>query len=223
MMKPCCTCHQMKTLSNFCNNKQAADGLSAQCRACAKKYRETHKEEKKGYPSSTPEYRTAYINDNREHTNELRRKRWKKNPEPYRKQGRESHARNRDKRLAAQRIYYRDNFDHIRNRNRIWSKNNKERIYLSNRKRVKQLKGVNITQNQVNDLLMQNGNKCAYCSIIVKSGVNLHMDHIIPLCRGGAHSIENLAPACATCNLKKGRMTAEEFMARRAYEAQGGI
>jgi 5-methylcytosine-specific restriction endonuclease McrA len=31
-----------------------------------------------------------------------------------------------------------------------------------------------------------------------------HIDHIIPLSRGGRHSIGNLAPACAACNLKKG-------------------
>jgi len=33
---------------------------------------------------------------------------------------------------------------------------------------------------------------------------NRHVDHVIPLCKNGSHSVENLAVACATCNLKKG-------------------
>src|SRR5690554_4089856 len=38
--------------------------------------------------------------------------------------------------------------------------------------------------------------RCAYCGA---SGP-LHMDHIVPLARGGRHGIGNLLPACASCN-----------------------
>lgn len=40
---------------------------------------------------------------------------------------------------------------------------------------------------------------CAYCG-----GLYEHDDHIIPLFRGGTHTLDNLAPACAKCNLSKG-------------------
>lgn len=39
---------------------------------------------------------------------------------------------------------------------------------------------------------------CIYCG-----APSQHLDHIIPLSRGGAHSISNLVAACATCNLSK--------------------
>ncbi len=29
------------------------------------------------------------------------------------------------------------------------------------------------------------------------------MDHILPLSRGGSHSIDNVVPACHTCNRSK--------------------
>jgi len=29
------------------------------------------------------------------------------------------------------------------------------------------------------------------------------MDHVLPIAAGGAHSIENLVPACAHCNATK--------------------
>jgi len=32
---------------------------------------------------------------------------------------------------------------------------------------------------------------------------NIHIDHIIPLSRGGTHSIGNLQPLCAYCNISK--------------------
>jgi 5-methylcytosine-specific restriction endonuclease McrA len=41
---------------------------------------------------------------------------------------------------------------------------------------------------------------CAYCGIRPYE----HLDHVVPLIRGGVHSIGNLLPACAPCNLTKG-------------------
>lgn len=42
-------------------------------------------------------------------------------------------------------------------------------------------------------------NSCAYCG----APGDLHMDHIVPLSRGGRHSIGNVVPACQRCNLSK--------------------
>jgi 5-methylcytosine-specific restriction endonuclease McrA len=41
-------------------------------------------------------------------------------------------------------------------------------------------------------------------------------DHRTPVCRGGMTTIDNLVLACRECNLTKGDMTAEEFVATRA-------
>lgn len=43
---------------------------------------------------------------------------------------------------------------------------------------------------------------CYLCGKLLDGEV--HLDHIIPLARGGAHSQDNLAPTHATCNLRKG-------------------
>jgi 5-methylcytosine-specific restriction endonuclease McrA len=40
---------------------------------------------------------------------------------------------------------------------------------------------------------------CVYCG-----GPYEHSDHIMPLALGGEHSVENLLPLCADCNLSKG-------------------
>lgn len=38
-----------------------------------------------------------------------------------------------------------------------------------------------------------------------------HVDHIFPLSKGGGYEIENLAPACISCNSSKSDMTLDEF------------
>lgn len=47
--------------------------------------------------------------------------------------------------------------------------------------------------------LARHDHRCAYCG----SGGKLTQDHIIPLARGGRHSIGNLIPACGRCNSSK--------------------
>ncbi len=45
---------------------------------------------------------------------------------------------------------------------------------------------------------------CYLCGTPVWQGVNLHMDHVIPVARDGVHCADNLRPACASCNHRKG-------------------
>ena len=39
----------------------------------------------------------------------------------------------------------------------------------------------------------------------------LHIDHVVPIARGGAHTMDNLRPACSSCNLMKNRSTLDEY------------
>jgi 5-methylcytosine-specific restriction endonuclease McrA len=52
---------------------------------------------------------------------------------------------------------------------------------------------------------------CAYCGGN-KGGI--HMDHVIPISRGGRHAIGNVLPACQTCNLSKGAKLLAEWKRR---------
>lgn len=42
------------------------------------------------------------------------------------------------------------------------------------------------------------------CNICGKADVALTIDHIIPLSKGGTHTVENVQPLCVNCNCKKG-------------------
>lgn len=43
---------------------------------------------------------------------------------------------------------------------------------------------------------------CYYCKTTIE-GIKCHIDHVLPISRGGAHSIENLCVSCSKCNLSK--------------------
>ncbi len=58
--------------------------------------------------------------------------------------------------------------------------------------------------------------RCFYCG---EKSLKLHQEHMTPLSRGGSHTAENIVPACATCNKRKGVKTAEEFNAERPANA----
>jgi 5-methylcytosine-specific restriction endonuclease McrA len=51
---------------------------------------------------------------------------------------------------------------------------------------------------------------CAYC----RQRKPLTMDHVIPLSRGGRHSLGNLLPACASCNSSKSSRFITEWRAQ---------
>lgn len=59
--------------------------------------------------------------------------------------------------------------------------------------------------------------RCAYCG---ESGL-LTMDHVVPISRGGRHSIGNVVPACGPCNFGKHTSLAIEW--RRRLDERGGV
>ncbi len=52
------------------------------------------------------------------------------------------------------------------------------------------------------------GGRCQYCLMDQSlQGASFHVEHIIPLCRGGVTELPNLALACPSCNLRKADRT----------------
>lgn len=67
------------------------------------------------------------------------------------------------------------------------------------RARQRNLAAYKVTARDWRRLCARYHNRCAYCG---GSGP-LQRDHIVPISRGGQHSIGNLLPACKRCNLSK--------------------
>ena len=54
------------------------------------------------------------------------------------------------------------------------------------------------------DILKRDGYKCKICGRGAEDGVKLHVDHIVPIVKGGKTVPENLQTLCQDCNLGKG-------------------
>lgn len=53
-------------------------------------------------------------------------------------------------------------------------------------------------------VLKRDGNRCQICGRTVNDGVKLHIDHIIPVSKGGKTTLSNLRVLCDMCNMGKG-------------------
>lgn len=57
------------------------------------------------------------------------------------------------------------------------------------------------------NILRRDGHRCQYCG---RTDVSLTVDHIIPKCRAGEDTWENLVTACVECNNNKGDRTPDD-------------
>jgi 5-methylcytosine-specific restriction endonuclease McrA len=55
------------------------------------------------------------------------------------------------------------------------------------------------------------GGKCHYCAVELTLEGVWHIEHKMPRARGGRSTYENLTAACASCNMRKHTLTADEF------------
>lgn len=59
------------------------------------------------------------------------------------------------------------------------------------------------------DVIDRYSDHCAYCD----TGEFEHLDHYVPVSQGGPHTLENVRPSCAKCNLAKWSSDPLEFAA----------
>lgn len=64
--------------------------------------------------------------------------------------------------------------------------------------------------DQKREIFRRDGYTCQYCGHR-GNALTLHVDHVIPLRRGGTDDPENLTTACWSCNLEKGTRTGLEY------------
>jgi 5-methylcytosine-specific restriction endonuclease McrA len=144
-----------------------------------------------------------YRERNRDRTNERNRAAWPTKKERSREASRLWRSRNKE-RLKA---YYAE----WRERNRAtlyahlaaWQTQNKDKVraYLQiSQNRRRKAPGDGISRDQWLAIRSAYQFRCVYCGIRKE---RLTMDHVIPLSRDGVDAIENIVPACRSCNARK--------------------
>lgn len=199
-MKTCSRCKQEKPLADFAATEY-------RCRACmrekARAYREAHPDKVKA----------SQIKYNQTDKAKQRSRRF------YESGGKEKQAawakENADRVRAASSRYYHRNADAEKARNMEWRKRNPEawrRISnASEERRRAQKAGAGIFVILPKELRRLYSQPCAECG--AKSGQTI--DHVVPLARGGRHSIGNLQTLCGSCNFSKHALFVVEWRRRK--------
>jgi 5-methylcytosine-specific restriction endonuclease McrA len=61
-------------------------------------------------------------------------------------------------------------------------------------------------------IIMRDGSRCHLCGKKCRPH-DIHLDHLVPISRGGSHDESNLRVACAACNVsKQARPMGEQLM-----------
>ena len=99
-------------------------------------------------------------------------------------------------------------------KNLAWAKNNPEKANAKTQRRraFKVAAPGDHNAGDIKALYDAQEGRCAYCGRDVSQGY--HVDHIVPLSRGGSNALGNLALTCARCNTSKGAKLLSEWTAR---------
>lgn len=156
-------------------------------------------------------YRIKYYEENRDVLLETKRKWYQEHIDQARARGVTYYWNNRDRALSVSRQYYRNHRDKELQRNKLYYQTHPEKARMHGQRRRARCLGAavcDLASGEWQKILEHYGHRCAYCSNVG----DMTQDHIIPLSRGGWHTISNIAPACRSCNSKKSDKTPSEAM-----------
>jgi len=197
MNKYCPGCKNTKPYSEFQKHKNRPDGLQSWCKECFAKKELSYKERRKEL-RTTPQHK-AYVKEYMEKTGKELIKKYKKS-EKYKatilKYGRSVSGKESSKR-------YRQSENGKRSQQ---VRHERRRAALANAEGAFSIPEWKLVVKEYNNL-------CAYCNT---KNENLQIDHVVPLSRGGRNSIDNIVPACGSCNSSKRDKTLIVWMYERA-------
>lgn len=124
---------------------------------------------------------------------------------------RQSYARHKEDKHARWREYRKVNIEKERERFKEWRQSTPTHQKARDaRRRARKLKSDGYhTRADVMKAYLEQGGKCHWCGAELNK--KYHVDHIIPLARGGDNWPENICCSCATCNQSKGDKLPSEW------------
>lgn len=162
------------------------------------------------------DYMRKWRKDNRKRLNEYVREWRRTHPDRDRKY----YDAHRDEILIKKKVYVARNRKKLSEYSRIYYATHPEKrsMYAHNRRVREKGNGGSHTSEELNTLFKEQDGLCAYCEKLLYSSFEepFHVDHKIPITRGGSNDISNIALACPDCNISKNMKTDAEFLAERS-------
>lgn len=172
------------------------------------KYRETHREEIRAQRLSVRErtqaYGLAYREAHREERLAYKKQYYKDRAEEIRTKKRIYDQAHLEEIRAKARAFAAAHTEEHKKYHAEWRKKNPhQRAVQERRRRARKANAAvnDFTHTQWVMLQAVFKYRCAYCGKRCKG--KLTMDHVTPLSKGGNHTLQNIVPACKSCNSKK--------------------
>lgn len=231
-VKTCTKCGKTKpaTTEYYSIRRRSHDGFQSLCKLCEKSYREANREQSAQWRDANAErlavQKLAYRIANREKENARALAHYIANRESKLKYQRDYYLSNRESARAFQRVYRLLNREkfldyyhayYVNNRARMnaqarrWRRSHPEteKAYShAKRARKKSARGTHTASDIRRQYAAQKG-MCYYCQ--EKTDGKYHVEHVIPLSRGGSNGPENIVISCPKCNLEKGTKMPHEW------------
>jgi 5-methylcytosine-specific restriction endonuclease McrA len=205
--RTCTKCKQTKSAIEFHKSSNNRSGLQPKCKDCRRAYRE----ENADWINAK---KKVYREINRERICADLRQRYAADKSYYNQRAKRWRERNADYKKQSDRRYYLENTERVKSVVRGRYKTHKHLWTIYTENRIARKKGArgSFTADQWQAKLIYFGYRCSLCHSSLENQ-EIHLEHRIPLSRGGSNWIANIAPACRRCNLRKSTKTEKEFKA----------
>ena len=206
--KLCTKCNTIKSTAEFGNHSKSKDGKQYQCKECRNKngresrqkdnsnHKEILKKSYQKHKEKRLKEKEDYRNSNRNLLAEKQKEYYQEHKENYIDYQKTYRVKNKDKILEKYKKYRKTNNYKISRRN-------------SSNKRRTITKTGDVTTQQLQELY-ENSKFCYWCNTNLKNK-KIHLDHYIPLSKGGQHTLSNLVVSCPHCNHIKSSKDPIEF------------
>jgi HNH endonuclease len=234
--RTCKDCHEEKSIEEF---RPTKNGYRTICKDCdrqkaldyyyahrseeelqqKREYYATHREKRQQYYET---YRASHRDERNQKSRDYRMANYEKEIE----RKRQYHATHREQEREYDRMHREAHPERIREQQQRYLEAHREqkREYTKNWRQTNPLKAreqwrrrsirkqdASIEKVSYQAILERDGMHCYICNQPILPEHSLHFDHIIPLSRGGVHSMDNIAPTHAQCNLRKNNKLLSEL------------
>lgn len=200
--KQCTSCKEwlLENLDNFSKRNKDSEAFITVCRNCRNKYWKEYyrknKEKALEYAKNQrlkkaielKQYHKKYYATNKEYIINREKNRYYRNREKIL-------LRIKEKRISNKELY-----------------SLKDRVSKQKRRAREKNANGRFTADELKKLKLLQENKCLWCGVELDD--KYHVDHIIPLSKGGTNYIHNLAITCSACNLSKGNKLLKDWKNR---------
>ena len=225
--KICIKCGAELNLSLFGKKQDSKDGYKNECKECRKErmkqYYQDHKEHVKQYNKEYyqdnkechKECMKQYRQDNKEYIIEHAKQYYQDNKEHIIEHAKQYHQDNKEYIAECERQYRQDNKEHIAEHAKQYSHEHLEEGRIRSQKRRALKSGLlhTLTTKQWKNIKTHFNNKCAYCN----RELPLTQEHFIPLSKNGEYTVNNIIPACGSCNSSKGAKLLNNWYPKYKY------